>query len=540
MLVPAAATLLAAALACTPAGRPLVAEVYYDAPGDDTAWEFVELYNPLPQATSLAGLRLQAGDGAGPGRWTLRWTGGPLDSIRAGGRFVIGGAKLSPPPDAIVTLELQNGPDAMRLLWPDGATEVVGWGALAYPEYSCGAPAIDVAPGQSLARVPDDAQLGSNALDFRPAEPSPGRANRPDVDLAIVRASLAMTPENPAPGAAVHVALALANRGAASLAAGADTLVLAGDALAAPLVLPLGAIASGETLRVDEAVLAGGAGRRELLAGARVTGDAEPGNDADTLLVQVGPGALEVTEIQFHPAAGEGEWIEVRNRSSGPLVLSDFTLSDRADTRTPVRDAIALAPDSLALLAQDRAALLAVFSGLDAARIAGVGAWPSLNNANAADGTADIVTLRERSGLPSDRVPYSATGVPAGVTLEKRSGGWAPSSAPGGTPLAPPHAPSVGGAGFSAEPRRLRREDPQTHLAWRLPWPQARVSIALYDLEGRRIAGLLDDVPSAETGERTVRLEGAGPGLYALVLTARSPREALTRSALVRITGARP
>ena len=42
---------LAAALAltlthCVPAGHPLVAEVYYDAPGDDTGHEFVELYNP--------------------------------------------------------------------------------------------------------------------------------------------------------------------------------------------------------------------------------------------------------------------------------------------------------------------------------------------------------------------------------------------------------------------------------------------------------------------------------------------------------------
>ena len=44
---------------------------------------------------------------------------------------------------------------------------------------SCGTPAPDVAPGQSLARVPDDADLGGNALDFRAAEPSPGRANRP-------------------------------------------------------------------------------------------------------------------------------------------------------------------------------------------------------------------------------------------------------------------------------------------------------------------------------------------------------------------------
>src|SRR2546426_8782983 len=47
----------------------------YDALGDDTGLEFVEIFNPLGSSLSLSGLRLEAGDGSGPGRWTLRWTG---------------------------------------------------------------------------------------------------------------------------------------------------------------------------------------------------------------------------------------------------------------------------------------------------------------------------------------------------------------------------------------------------------------------------------------------------------------------------------
>ena len=162
----------AAAAACGPPGRPIVAEVYYDAIGDDTGFEFVEILNPTGADWPLAGLRLDAGDGAGPGRWTARWTGAAGDTVRAHARFVIGGARVSPPPDAVATLDLQNGPDGMRLVWPDGATEVVGWGALAYPEYFCGAPAADAPAGESLARVPDEAETGSNAGDFRPAAPS--------------------------------------------------------------------------------------------------------------------------------------------------------------------------------------------------------------------------------------------------------------------------------------------------------------------------------------------------------------------------------
>jgi hypothetical protein len=114
---------------CPPSGRPLIGELFYDAIGDDTGLEFVELYNPSALPAPLAGLRLEAGDGSGPGRWSLRWTGTQADTVPALGRFVIGGSRVSPPPQAITALDLQNGPDAVRLVWPDGGIEVLGYGA---------------------------------------------------------------------------------------------------------------------------------------------------------------------------------------------------------------------------------------------------------------------------------------------------------------------------------------------------------------------------------------------------------------------------
>jgi hypothetical protein len=79
--------------------------------------------------------------------------------------------------------------------------------------------------------------------------------------------------------------------------------------------------------------------------------------------VRVGAGPLEITEIQFHPGAGEGEWVEVRNRDTQPLDLAGFTLSDRGTARgVPGAGREALAPESLAVLAQDRAALLSRFA----------------------------------------------------------------------------------------------------------------------------------------------------------------------------------
>ena len=155
MLAPALALSLQLG-ACAPADRPRLAEVLYDPSGDDTGAEFVELLNPFDTAFPLAGLKLESADGA-TGRWTLRWTGGGADSIRARARYVIGGARVSPAPDAIVNLALQNGPDAVRITWPDGASEVLGYGALTDTTLFCGEPAVDAA---SLSRAMTTVRTG--------------------------------------------------------------------------------------------------------------------------------------------------------------------------------------------------------------------------------------------------------------------------------------------------------------------------------------------------------------------------------------------
>ena len=60
MLFAAFATSLAAFALCAPQTHPLIAEVFYDAVGDDIGHEFVELFNPSPDPYPLAGARLEA------------------------------------------------------------------------------------------------------------------------------------------------------------------------------------------------------------------------------------------------------------------------------------------------------------------------------------------------------------------------------------------------------------------------------------------------------------------------------------------------
>jgi hypothetical protein len=531
---------VAAALACAPAGHPIVTEVYYDAPGDDTGQEFVELWNDSDSSRVLTGLKLQAGDGAGPGRWTTRWTGGPGDVVKPHARFVIGGSLVSPTPDAVLTLDLQNGPDGIRLLWPDGSAEVIGWGPLEFPEYYCGAPAPDVQGGLSLARIPDGAQTGSNAGDFHPAEPSPGFANQRAVDAALLRHRATLTPEQPAPGGAATLTLALANLGATAWGANDAALEVTSELLATPVSLSAPAVAPGETTLVSIPLPGLREGRGAFAASVRLAGDEASANDRDTLLARVGAGPLEITEIQFHPAAAEGEWVEVRNTSHAPLTLEAFKLGDHAGAGGSIEAGAPLAAESLAVLAQDPIALRLAYPALDGTRVRRVSPWAALNNSNDATGLADEVVLAEADGVPVERVGYSASGLAAGVTLEREGDTWRPSCVAGGTPLAPPRPAVPVPGGFHADPRRLHTSGDTVDFTWELPWSGATVTLELYDMEGHRQRRLVGPVDSGVHGERPVTLDALAPGLYLAVLRAESAEGTFTRVTPLRVDGSQP
>lgn len=522
---------------CAPAGRPLVNEVLYDAPGDDTGWEFVELWNPAAVAWPLAALRIEAGDGSQPGRWTLRWTGSAADSVRAHGRFVVGGARVVPPADRVVTLDLQNGPDAVRLVWPDGAIEVVGWGTHEFAEYVCGAAAPDAPAGSALARVPDGADSGSNAGDFRIAVPSPGAANQPGRDAALVRGASRLVPERPAAGQAARLEVTLENRGATAWSEGEAVLIAEGVALPSTASWPLPALEAGDSLRLARDLPPLSASKGPLIARVSLAGDEAAASDADTLLVRVGPDPVSLTEVQFHPAAGEGEWIELANRMSEPLSLAGWTLADRSGTRARLVAPVTLAPESLLVLAQARPALLARFAGLDTSRVVAASPWPSLNNSDDSSGVADVIELREADGVLAARFAYSAAGVRTGMPLVWIDGGWR-AAEDAGTPLAPPARFMAAPIAFASRSARIAPGG-GLELEWSLPWPRARISIELHDLSGRRIATLAANEAAPGRGGRTFTRPALVSGVCVVRLIAADERggERLSRTLALRLDG---
>lgn len=532
-------------------------EVLYDPAGADAGFHFVELINRSGLAVSLAGWRLEAGDGAGPERWRTVWSGGAGDVVAPGARFVVGEGRVLPAPDRMVPFDLENGPDAVRLSAPDGTRDVLGWGALTFASYFEGRPAPDVAAGFALARLPDGADSDDNAADWAAVSPpTPGQANLPERDVAVVRAALEA--ERGEPGDVVTARATILNRGASSLAAGEAEARL----WAAPLAR---ALAGGlEPLRPDSlvarAVLAElepadsalvvlsfappGAGPWQVTVAATTLDDGLPANDRLGLVVQVGPGELLFSEIAAAPAEGP-EWVEVWNGSGAEVALDGWTLEDAGGRRGRVTvgaqgGAYSVLAESLAVLTADPAALTALHPALAGRRVVACAPWPSLNNdppSGAPAGTpADRLVLRAPDGRASDALdlPPSA----ADRTRERRSpsratrepSNWSDSAVRGGTPgransvAGGPPGPGVALAVAPAHRPHGSREP--MLVTWRTGFERARVTIAIYDVRGRRVRLLLDEpeAPGA-AGAAWDGADDAGraapPGLYVVGLEAR-------------------
>jgi hypothetical protein len=132
--------------------------------------------------------------------------------------------------------------------------------------------------------------------------------------------------------------------------------------------------------------------------------------------------------------------------------------------------------------------------------------------------------------------------VPAGVPIELGlDGTWGPSPDPGGSPLQPPRRPVAIRAGFEITPRRLRA-GATLEIAWSLPWPQGRVAVELYDLDGRRVARAVPETETARAGRRQWPTGELPPGLYVVALRAsdRARAATLVESRALRIEGLTP
>jgi len=426
----AAAFLLIVFPLLVPSGRAradlLLNEVLYDPEGPDEGFEFVELWNPDLTVVSLEGISIEAGDGARPGSWSLVYAGSAGDSAQPQHAFLVPGPSLR--------AAIQNGPDALRLTRRGAVLDLVGYGALTAPDLYRGAPAADASSGESLARIRDGVDTGSNAADWAPEpEPSPGRANHPDVRLTIARRSAALDPEVPWPGEQALLRVTVRNRGLLAIearrwrveaairaAAEADT----SWPLVPAAICPGVSIAPGESASARCALPAPTEGRfdvrvtlRDLGAGASAEAVVA---DTAVILTRSAAGPLVVNEIAFRDR-GAGEWVELDTREEVPD-LGAFTLSDAGGHACEIDRGPAprgARKGDLFVLAESPALVRAAYVLPESLVLGCRGGWPSLNDTGGGDGFADRVRVLDARGIPSDAVPYRADYTERGGSIER-------------------------------------------------------------------------------------------------------------------------
>jgi hypothetical protein len=486
----------------------LLNEVLYDPDGPDEGFEFVELWNPDSAALSLEGIEIEAGDGARPDTWTPVYGGAPGDTVRSAGAFLIPGSALR--------AAIQNGPDALRLTRAGVVIDLVGYGALTAPELYRGSPAEDVPSGQSLARLRDGRDTGSNAADWAPEpEPTPGRANHPDVRLSIARGGVSIDPEVPWPGDAAVLGVGVRNRGRLGVEAtrwrleAAIRRPLGQDSAWSPTPVGTGpgvTVDPGDSVSLRCAFLAPAAGRFDLRVVLRDLGTGASAIE-DTVVIRARCTAapLVVNEIAFRDR-GAGEWVEVTARADVPD-WGLFALSDAQGRAHPIDRGPAprgARAGEILVLAQSPALLRAAYALPESLVLGCAGGWPALNDADGGDGVADRVRIADPDGVPSDAVPYSAERTERGGSLERLDVAL-PSASPnswsecidprGGTPGSPNsmRAPTSRGDAESrlllANPRVLRRRPgaptAPVVLAFGEAARGARVRVLVHDLLGR-------------------------------------------------------
>jgi len=156
--------------------QTIISEVLYDASSADNGNVFVELFGT--PGTLLDGLLLEGVNGSDGSVYLSVLLAGTIPSD---GVFVVGddsgdGTSLVGSADLITEVDFQNGPDSIVLRDGSLILDALGYGDFSGGVFAGeGSAAMDVAAGNSLARVDVALDSGNNLLDFIALElPTPG------------------------------------------------------------------------------------------------------------------------------------------------------------------------------------------------------------------------------------------------------------------------------------------------------------------------------------------------------------------------------
>jgi hypothetical protein len=503
----------------------LINEVLYDPDGPDAGREFVEIVNTGPFAATLEGLAIEAGDGGHANDWKKVWNGRGGVAIAPGGLYRVG---LPGPGDGEpADLELQNGPDGVRLTKNGFQLDRLGWGNLAHSEYYEGAPAPAVRSGHSLARKADGIDTDENAADFEEVTPTPGRPNRPRLDWALRIASI--DPIRPRPLDRLVVRIREENRGtqdgfapAAEIDDGTRTITLGWDQV----------IPSGRSLEKLVSLEAPADSGRLTLRARLLSRDLVPENDADSMTVRIGIGMIRITEILASPRAGGPEWIEVSACAPDGALLAGYDLLVRGKA-IPLLPRVVSESTRVSVVTEDSLRMLSFDPHLRAGAIWPYeGKWSRIRDGERSRAISDSICIRGSDGVIEEiALPGAAPG--PGVSLERIDAdlpegpsAWVSCSDPSGSSpgrVAGPSRRIAGGDAISIRPRIIHPGSVACVIEGGVGDEPGEIRLILLDLNGREVRCLLRGIwvagsVSAIWDGRDESGCAAPPGVYVAVL----------------------
>jgi hypothetical protein len=265
--------------------------------------------------------------------------------------------------------------------------------------------------------------------------------------------------------------------------------------------------------------------------------DEDVANNKVIISVTVGSSPVVVNEIMYGPKTAGPEWVELYNRSNYPLDLAGLTIED-ADTSSAVvvtESRNLLLPGGYAVISDDSTQPVVSCSLLRPR-----GGLPSLNN------DEETVVLRDGSGNVMDAVSYRGSwGGGSGLSLERinpRLGSadslnWASSVEAAGhtagrrNSIYCEQVPARGSLSASPNPFSPDGDghDDRTMVSFRLRGTVGLVRLYVYDLQGRLLRRLLEQIPTGSEGSaiwdgRDDRGEVLPVGIYLLYLEAADTR----------------
>lgn len=476
---------------------PVISEIMFNPDGDENAREYVELYNPADEPADLSGWLI--GDDEALDDIVPVAEGTPI--IPAGSYALVldpdyfdAGDPYDTPPDAVLlTVDdsaigargLSNStPETVYLVTAAGDTAA----AVTY-DISCPA-------GHSWEMIRLDG--GGDSSNFAPSTDiggTPGRMNSvtpPPVNPALDAASIFIGAANPVAGGSISGTVSYVNAGSESLSDIDVILYFSPDRQVGVCRFDTTVMAGGrsETCEFTTGPLPGG--KLELTAAISTPYLQQPADD-DTVRVNVpvtvSPGTVILNEVMAAPFDGP-EWVELRNTGEWPVDLSGWRVADNSGA---VSDGAGghrfIEPDGFALLAAGD-----IGNTAPGTPVLALDRFPALNN----DG--DSVILIDHTGATTDSMAYDAA--IRGQSFERISPGmdsataWDVSTAAEGATPGSENSIAWNGGGSGGSGAELTI-DPNPFLdsaevMYRLPFPVARVTLAVYDRRGRLVATLRD------------------------------------------------